>query len=125
MDQSLLNHLLQLAATTGDRIIVVDPATREPFVLMGLPQYEVLLARSGVAGVRAGTDRVPMPTAHPFAAAPMVPEGGIDLGALAREREALEHATGVPAATGAPSFAPEPMTAALPDDDRFYVEPLE
>jgi hypothetical protein len=43
MDPQLLNHLLQLAAKTGDRLIVVDPATQRPFVLMGIAQYEALV----------------------------------------------------------------------------------
>lgn len=32
-----------IAAKTGDRIIVVDPATGTPFALMSLDQYEKLL----------------------------------------------------------------------------------
>lgn len=124
MDQPLLNHLLALAARTGDRLIILDPATQQPFVVMPVAQYEALVLRNAgdqrIAMTRGG-DAMPMPSAPasvPFTA--VVPQvEGLDLGALARESERIE------AATGATAFTPEPTTAALPDDERFYVEPLE
>ena len=121
MDQQLFQRLLSLAAKTGDRFIVVDPATDRPFVVMPMAQYESL-----VLGGRMVTAPGPMPVAPPvmpvepspsFTATPLVE--GLDLGALARESDRIEASVGVSA------FTPEPTVAALPDDERFYVEPLE
>lgn len=38
-----LKRLMDLAKRTGDRLIVTDPEGQEPFVLMDLTAYEVLL----------------------------------------------------------------------------------
>lgn len=117
MDSKLLSHLLQLAARTGDRLIVVDPTTQQPFVLMGLPQYEALLASRPVS---------PSPTAvlsTPIAAgaeAASVEETFTNL--PTEVAEAIGSAMG-----SVRGFTPEPMhtVPSNSEEDRFYVEPLE
>ena len=42
MDQTW-QRLLKLVRRTGDRLVVTDPSGREPVVLMGLEQYEMLV----------------------------------------------------------------------------------
>jgi hypothetical protein len=126
MEQDLLNSLLALAVQTGDRLIVVDPATRQPFVLMPVSQYTKIVSAHASATSRGHEERMPdfAQPVSPGASVPtpmsiMAPVEGIDLGALARETERMESNEGVS------TFSPEPATAALPDDERFYVEPLE
>lgn len=38
----VLKRVCELAKKTGDIVIVVDPGTQEPYVLMGLDKYEAL-----------------------------------------------------------------------------------
>lgn len=113
LDSALLNHLLDLAAKTGDRLIVVDPNSRQPFVLMGLAQYEALVGPS-LASVSAPAVDLVVQRANTELAAWRAAEG-VPTPAIAESTPAV--------AMG--GFVPEPTTAALPDDDRFYVEPLE
>lgn len=137
MEQTLLNHLLQLAERTGDRIIVVDPVTRKPFVLMGLSQYESLLgtgdqdhdvasgalrgAESSTASMVPGSDPIAQRANAEFAAwrATQPAEG------VAMEAPVVSMTTPFMPAGATSAFAPEPMHAAIADDDRFYVEPIE
>ncbi|MBI2482779.1 hypothetical protein HYV74_01210 [Candidatus Uhrbacteria bacterium] len=109
MDPELLQRLCALIATTGDRLVVVDPVTKRPVVLMDLSGYESLVAR-----------------AQPPEGAAQLMAGGLDLGALARAaEERAVPATGFPSGSPMIGFAPEPLQASLPDDERFYVEPIE
>ncbi len=38
----VLKRVVALAKKTGDTVIVIDPKTQEPYVLMGLDKYEAL-----------------------------------------------------------------------------------
>lgn len=146
MDPQLLNHLLQLAARTGDRLIVVDPNSKQPFVLMGIAQYEGLLqsradtaadaGRRYGAGERDAETPIGMPMVAPGldavaqranaelaawhaqqpVAAMLVPTSDALVGAGEASGEQ-------PAIVG--GFSPEPLQPVPPDEDRFYVEPLE
>lgn len=132
MDNALLGHLLQLAARTGDRLIVVDPTSQRPFVLMGIAQYEGLIARgvpspSSRGGVGGGADERGSEPA--IGMGPAIAPG---LDAVAQRANA-ELATWrasqpvviaeQPATVG--GFSPESLQPVPPDEDRFYVEPLE
>ena len=125
MDQTLLNHLLQLAAKTGDRLIVVDPDSRQPFVLMEVSQYEQLVGSADLhadreRGSRADQTGMGMATAAPVFD-PIVQRANAELAAW----RAAQQVT-VPAAQASiGGFVPEPLQSATTDDDRFYVEPLE
>ncbi|MBI4434394.1 hypothetical protein HY635_01050 [Candidatus Uhrbacteria bacterium] len=138
MDSALLDHLLQLAARTGDRLIVVDPNSRQPFVLMGLPQYEKLLGSSadergwhpeGDASRPYGAGAVERGSGSPIVAPTTIAPGLDPVAARANAELAAWRAqqpvvmTEQPAAIG--GFSPEPLQAVPPDEDRFYVEPLE
>lgn len=130
MDPQLLNHLLRLAAKTGDRLIVVDPASQQPFVLMGIAQYEELVGssdrptrseqRSAASTVMTMPDPVVQRANAELAAwrasqpAPIVP--------TELDRTPM-HSMPQPIMSG--GFSPEPLQSAAVDDDRFYVEPLE
>ena len=119
MDSALLNHLLQLAAKTGDRLIVVDPNSQQPFVLMGLPQYERLLGSRADARRLEPTVSVPpamMPGLDPVAA-----RANAELAAWRAQQPAVI----VEQPATVEGFSPEPLQAVPPDEDRFYVEPLE
>ncbi|MBI4433242.1 hypothetical protein HY632_00560 [Candidatus Uhrbacteria bacterium] len=111
MDAELLQRLCALIATTGDRLVVIDPVTRRPVVLMDLSGYEALIARA---------------QGFSEAASDMRAAGGIDLGALARaaEERAARFTETSPVAPMI-GFTPEPLQSSLPDDERFYVEPIE
>lgn len=160
MDPQLLNHLLQLAAKTGDRLIVVDPNSQRPFVLMGIAQYEALLphadARSalspalGGGGARPGRsvggwgadERGSEPT---LSMGPAIAPGldavaqraNAELAAWRAQQPVAAMLVSTPdASVGAGEvsgdqsetvggFSPEPLQPVSPDEDRFYVEPLE
>lgn len=121
MDEKLLQHLLALAGKTGDRIVVVHPATNQPFVIMGLSQYEDLVDRTvvsapeqsgeGVSVQRVNEDIAAWRAVQPPAVT--VPEVPVQ-----------EHASPVSAFTMG-GFVPEPLQSATIDDDQFYVEPIE
>lgn len=134
MDSHYLHHLLALAVQTGDRLIVIDPTTERPFVLMDLPQYTAL------------TEGAAHPVTPPANVSPSVATVNEDIAAwrssavVHGETVSLEQAghetratvASQPAVYAAPTvsaapavFAPEPLQSAAVDDDRFYVEPLE
>ncbi|MFH1430564.1 MAG: hypothetical protein ABIG71_03525 [Candidatus Uhrbacteria bacterium] len=116
MDQALLNRLLDLVAKTGDRVVVVDPLTRRPFVLMGLEQYEAL--QRPIADERMAPFTQSVVDEHRV-------DSDIDIWRASQEA-ALSDAPAVSGdADSFHRFVPEPMHAAVADDDRFYVEPLE
>ncbi|MFH1098328.1 MAG: hypothetical protein V1723_00140 [Candidatus Uhrbacteria bacterium] len=131
MDIRLIQQLLALAAKTGDRLIVVDPVTRQPFVLMGLPQYEALVDRP-----EKRPPSVVEPAVATTALDPIVQRANVELTAW-REEEARRGIAAVVSTTAAPvvsastdrgvgtNFAPESTHPTLSDDERFYVEPLE
>jgi len=130
MDSALLNHLLQLAAKTGDRLIVVDPASQRPFVLMGLSQYEDLVGSSDRAVRNEQAYTAPTAMATPD---PVVQRANAELAAWRASQPAqmlpteLERApvSVMPQSVMGGGFSPEPLQSAAVDDDRFYVEPLE
>ena len=117
MDPQLLNHLLQLAAKTGDRLIVIDPTSRQPFVLMGVAQYEALVGGVKTTLPMQESDRTPT-----FATDPVVTQANAELAAWRASQQAAP-TSDVPATVS--GFTPEPLQSAAVDDDRFYVEPLE
>lgn len=50
LSPELLQHLLDLAAKTGDRLIVVNSTSAQTFVLMSLKDYEAIaISREGLA----------------------------------------------------------------------------
>ena len=119
MDAQLLERLLALAAQTGDRLIVVDPQSRTPVVLMGLAQYEQLVHRGGgEVAPRDAFAQVLAPEREEDASEGVIPPWSVV-------------ADGAPSVSGSgrgvfvPQFTPEPLQSATPDDERFYVEPLE
>lgn len=144
MDPQLLSHLLQLAARTGDRLIVVDPTNQRPFVLMGIAQYEALLPHADARGVpspssRGGVAR-PDRSVGGGGAVERESEPAIGMGpAIAPGLDAVAQRANAELATWRASqpvviveqpatvggFAPEPLQPVPPDEDRFYVEPLE
>ncbi|MDO8599449.1 MAG: hypothetical protein Q7S02_05040 [bacterium] len=119
MDPQLLSHLLQLAARTGDRLIVVDPASPQPFVLMGIAQYEALVGGSSHV-IPAGTT---VQDVSAFTPDPVVARANAELAAWRATSQPVSPATDLPATVA--GFAPEPLQSATTDDERFYVEPLE
>lgn len=119
MDPQLLHHLLQLAARTGDRLIVVDPASQRPFVLMGIAQYEALVGGGDAHAIPVGTT---VQDASAFTPDPVVARANAELAAW-RASQPVPPATDLPATVA--GFTPEPLQSATTDDDRFYVEPLE
>ncbi len=126
MDPALLNHLLQLAAKTGDRLIVVDPNSQQPFVLMGLSQYEQLLGsnadeRGWRADARGSEPTVALPPTIAPGLDPVAQRANAELAAWRAQQPAV--LVEQPAAIE--GFSPEPLHAVPPDEDRFYVEPLE
>lgn len=145
MDNALLGHLLQLAARTGDRLIVVDPDSRQPFVLMGIAQYEALLphadARSAPSfSLRGGGARPDRSVGGWDADEQRGSEPAIGMGpAIAPGLDAVAQRANAELATWRASqpvviaeqpatvggFSPEPLQPVPPDEDRFYVEPLE
>ena len=130
MDPQLLNHLLRLAAKTGDRLIVVDPASQRPFVLMGIAQYEELVGSSDRP--TRSEQRSVMPTAMAMPD-PVVQHANAELAAWRASQPApmlpteLDRSsiTMMPQSPGGGGFSAEPLQSATVDDDRFYVEPLE
>jgi hypothetical protein len=127
MDKELFTHLMGVVAQTGDRLVVVDPASRRPFVIMGLPQYEALHGLSAASSeasfgqARMSQDDTSTARANAELAAwrerEGIPAPAVGLSALSGE-EAMSQGPAV-------GFAAEPMEPAPLDDDRFYVEPLE
>ncbi|MBI4449927.1 hypothetical protein HY634_02630 [Candidatus Uhrbacteria bacterium] len=131
MDPQLLNHLLQLASKTGDRLIVVDPASQRPFVLMGIAQYEELVGSNDHTVTRSEQMRQePTAMAVPD---PVVQRANAELAAWRASQPAPTLPTGfdrapvnmMPQAMVGGGYTPEPLQSATADDDRFYVEPLE
>lgn len=131
MDPQLLNHLLQLAAKTGDRLIVVDPASQRPFVLMGIAQYEELVVANDRAERSEPRSMVPTAMTMPD---PVVQRANAELAAWRASQPApivpteLDRTSvrSMPQSVVMGSgFSPEPLQSAAVDDDRFYVEPLE
>lgn len=119
MNPHVLHHLLSLVAKTGDRLIVVDPTTEQPFVLMDLAHYTALI-----------DDPVTFTAAPPSVAT--VNEDIAAWRASAGESISSAHRVderphAAPAVVTEPTavYAAEPMQSATVDDDRFYVEPLE
>jgi len=117
MDPQLLNHLLQLSVKTGDRLIVVDPASQQPFVLMGIAQYEAMVGGSARVLPPEAAELIVAPTPDP-----VVAKANAELAAW-RASQPAQPAPDLSATVA--GFAPEPMHAAATDDDRFYVEPIE
>lgn len=130
MDPQLLNHLLQLAAKTGDRLIVVDPASQRPFVLMGIAQYEELVGLSDRAERSEPRSVVSTAMTMPD---PVVQRANAELAAWRASQPApivpteLDRASvsAMSPSVMSGGFSPEPLQSAAVDDDRFYVEPLE
>lgn len=142
MDSSLLTHLLALVERTGDRLIVVDPASQKPVVLMGLAQYEALLGTATHADQRG----VHAETRGTYTDIHEATDGGAGVGIapgtdpIARRGNAELAAwrAETPTDVAAPepvvlpqsvptmeSFSIEPLQSATRTDDQFYVEPIE
>ena len=134
MDTQFLHHLLGLVAQTGDRLIVVDPTTNQPFVLMDLPHYTELIGRPTERREEAASEVATHPSVATVnediaawrataGAQPVPPTSPPDVRTL--------HAAASPMVFSSPigepstTYSAEPLQSATVDDDRFYVEPLE
>ncbi|MDO8425405.1 MAG: hypothetical protein Q7T01_02735 [bacterium] len=121
MDHAMFQHLFGLIERTGDRLIVVDPTTRRPYVILGLSQYEALVEQPQTP--KRSASFMPNP-------ADLVNE---DIAAWRATQEpeirmpeaAVVPSMGMRSMGGVAGFVPEPLESAVQDDDRFYVEPIE
>ncbi|MDO8463096.1 MAG: hypothetical protein Q7S96_02385 [bacterium] len=116
MDPSMFQHLFALIERTGDRLVVVDPASRKPYVVMGLAQYEQLVSPPS-----------PKPASAFLASQQNSANEDIAVWRAMQEPDVVapeEAVASIPIGMMG-SFVPEPLQAAIPDDDRFYVEPIE
>ena len=101
MDSALLVRILKIAATTGERHVIVDAALPEPVVILPLSAYERLAGGGGPA--KRSTEPLPPPPSEwsepAWAESQPTPQ---------KIRE--NRAEGAPAAG---------------EEDRFYLEPIE
>lgn len=59
LSPDLLQHLLDLSAKTGDRLIIVNPTSAQTFVLMSLKDYEAIAVPAQVPSPLRPARRVP------------------------------------------------------------------
>lgn len=98
MRSDLLERLMQIAARTGERHVLVDAGLAEPIVVLPLSAYEAMLV---------GTPAVQAPAA-PRAVAP-------------EPEEPWHPEPAVAAAPPVAASAEEPLN----EEEKFYLEPIE
>jgi len=52
MKPELLARILKIIAKTGEKVIIVDPVSEVPFVIMGLESYERIVGFSHIQAVK-------------------------------------------------------------------------
>lgn len=127
---------MRFAARTGDRLIVTDPAGKEPLVIMSLDEYEALVEgalgpgdypRSGDAGgYRVDDEYGEAPTLE-------IVERMVEEAAETSAPESSAQIISSPPVFTRPTPVPEivkseekkiPQKAQDPSEEQFYLEPL-
>lgn len=106
MTQEILAKIMRIIAKTGDRVIVVDPATGAPFALMNLDEYEQLVG-SSQKGAQKEANYEPL-------TAPLTTSQGSGI----IDPDFTPWKTPVQSVEAAPP-------AAEVEEDRYYMEPTE
>lgn len=101
MRTDLLERIIRLVSHTGERHVLVDPAWPEPLVLLPLSAYELLAL--GKAG--RGAEEPPLPEPQNRALTP----------------ESWQQ----PTAGDSPLKSANFFGESAPDEDRFYLEPID
>ncbi len=106
MTPEILAKVMRIIEKTGDRVIVIDPASGAPFALMNLDEYERLVGFAKVA-----------------------PKSGVDTGSLTSPLTTLQD-SGMIDSDFTPWKTPgqsvdAPAERAEVEEDRYYMEPTE
>lgn len=139
MNQETLQRILDLIGRTGDRVVITDPAGENPYVLMGLDQYESLMVGSKPQGASfqpATAGKPQAPGSKPSIQVAEDIDPPVSLKAMAsfngKKKDIPlwrkeEKPSSAEASAGKPASPPR---AAAPEvagqgEEQFYLEPLE